>query len=228
MARLFAHRGFCAELHPQNSVASFKEAVAQGFGAIEFDLWFLSQKLVLKHDEPHQDEIPNLAVLSDFLTHKNELFYWLDFKNFDEKNCVRALMRAKAEIENAQVKIEQIYFAPYVTNRELAAKFFAQIRSVFGVKAQIIAVCDQFNDCETVVDLKKFLDQNNVKSLSIYHQLLDQESLSVLRGIEIFAWTVNDVKRLLELEALGVQNFATDKITPQIYETTLLGSPQTR
>jgi len=70
-----------------------------------------------------------------------------------------------------------------------------------------------------VLDLKQFLQKNNIKFLSIFHKLLTKDLLNILSGIEIFAWTVNDPARLYELEKLGVENFATDKITPRIYVT---------
>ncbi len=216
--RLFAHRGFTAELHPQNSVASLKEAVAQGFKAIEFDLWFLSRKLVVKHDRPQEGEVEILPEIGDFLVYKNDLIYWLDFKNLDAENCAKGLMAAKREIDSAEIKMDQIYFAPYVTDFAIAEKIYAVIRNIFGFKAKIVAVCDSLKSEIDAQNLRKFLDANNIKTLSIFHQLLGKNSLQILSGIEIFAWTVNDLPRLRELESLGVKNFATDKITPQNYE----------
>lgn len=225
MIRLFAHRGFTAQLHPQNSVASLKEAVAHNFKAIEFDLWFLSRRLLLKHDHPQEREIEILPELSDYLTYKNDLDYWFDFKNLDEENCVKALMLAKSEIEDKEINLDHIYFAPFITDYVLAEKIFLRIRNVFGQKAKIIAVCSELKNEDEAKKLRVFLDKNNVKCLSIFHELLGKNSLAILAGIEIFAWTVNDLKRLQELEILGVTNFATDNITPQIYEAATAAQP---
>ncbi len=226
MVRLFAHRGFTAELHPQNSVASLKEAVNNSFDAVEFDLWFMAHRLVLKHDRPLDDEVQTLPTLREKLICKNYLTYWFDFKNLDEENSVRALMLAKREVEHMEVDPDQIYFAPFITNTILAEKIFMRIRDIFGQKSKIMAVCKELKNDEATINLRRFLDRNNIKYLSILHSLINQNSLAILAGVEIFAWTVNDMQRLKELEALGVTNFATDKITPQIYES--FRSPQTR
>ena len=222
MIKLFAHRGFVADLHPQNSIASLKEAVLQGFSAVEFDIWFFTEKLFLKHDQPVLNEVNILPELADYFYYKNDLTYWMDFKNLDAENCDLALFQVKNAIEAAQIKLDQIYFAPFITDLQKAEKIFAEIRNIFGSKAKIVAVCESFINDKAASELKKFLDQNNIKALSIFHQLLNKNSLEIFSGIEIFAWTVNDLERLKELESLGVKNFATDKITPQIYAQTNL------
>ena len=217
MTKLFAHRGFVTESHPENSVASLKEAVAQGFNAIEFDLWYAARRLVLKHDQPKEEEAEILPDLEDYLVYKNDLTYWLDFKNIDDENCAKVLLLAKSEIESADVKLDQIYFAPFITDLQKAEKVFTRIRNIFGYKTKVVAVCESLKSEKDVQDLRDFLDRNNVKCLSIFHQLLSKNSMQILSGIEIFAWTVNDLQRIRDLESLGVTNFATDKITPQIY-----------
>lgn len=218
--RLFAHRGFVLESQQENTVASLNQAVEAQFKAIEFDLWFVAQRMVLKHDKPSDEEAPILPDLGDYLAYKNDLVYWLDFKNLNEENATKALMIVKREIEDAEVKLDQIYFAPFITDFVLAEKIYLRIRNIFGSRAKIIAVCENLKNENEARDLKSFLDRNNIKCLSIFHQLIGKNLLQILSGIEIFAWTVNEISRLKELEALGVANFATDKITPQIYDDT--------
>ena len=218
MVKLFAHRGFVTPTHPENSIASLNEAVSQGFKAIEFDLCFAAQKLVLKHDEPSESEAKILPDLGKYLAYKNQMSYWLDFKNLTEENCLPALLEAKREIEFFGVKLDQIYFAPYVLEKKTAQKIFTCIKNIFGPKAKIVAVCESLKNQQETKNLRAFLDKNNVKYLSIFHQLLNANSMKIFAGIEILAWTVNDLTKLKELEALGVKNFATDTITPQIYK----------
>lgn len=230
--RLFAHRGFVTESHPENTVASLENAVACGFKAIEFDIWSVEEKLVLKHDRPRDKEIEILPALKEYFAHKNELYYWLDFKNLNEENCTKALMLVKNCIEEFDIKLDRVYFVPLIIEMDKAEKIFAKIRNIFGPKVKIGAFCKELRNEQEARDLRKFLDKNNLKLLSIFHQLLSKNSLQALSGIEIFAWTVNDLSRMEELVKLGVTNFATDKITPQNYESRHLksafGSPQTR
>lgn len=213
MVRLFAHRGFAKEKVLQNTFASLNQAQKKGFRAVEFDIWFFEGQLVLKHDRPKKSEIlPNFR---DYFIFKNEFSYWLDFKNLDEKNVVEVLKIAKKEIDAAGIKASQIYFAPFITDYEIAEKIFVAIRKIFGEKAQVVAVCEELKNYSQVKNLREFLTKNNVKFLSIFHQLVDRTFVKIFSDIEIFAWTVNDLKRLGELEALGVENFATDKILPR-------------
>ena len=142
----------------------------------------------------------------------------MDFKNLDAENSATVLNLVKNEIEAADIRLDQIYFAPFITDFKKAEKIFAVIRNFFGAKAKIVAVCDKLNDEKEAENLHQFLTRNNVKFLSIFHKLLNQNFVQTFSNIEIFAWTVNDLERLKELEAIGVKNIATDKITPQIYE----------
>jgi len=215
MIKLFAHRGFVTKNAAQNTIASLKEAVAQNFLGIEFDIWFLNGGLFLKHDEPEFREINNLPILQDYFCFKNSLEYWMDFKNLDEKNSAKALELVKIEIEMAKIKLSKIYFAPFITDYKKAAKVFAEIRKVFGDKVQIVAVCDKLENAQEAENLRKFLAENEVKSLSIFHELIDENLIKILKGVKLFAWTVNELPRLYDLARIGVTNFATDKITPE-------------
>ena len=58
MIKLFAHRGFVENNMKQNSIASLKNAVAKGFKAIEFDIWWCDGEFLLKHDKPSEKEKP--------------------------------------------------------------------------------------------------------------------------------------------------------------------------
>lgn len=217
MIKLFAHRGFVTNNISQNSIASLKQAYDFDFRAVEFDIWFLDGKLVLKHDRPTQSEINNLPNFRDYFHFKNEFTYWMDFKNLSENNSETALKLVKKELDKGLGSLDKIYFAPFITDYDIAKKVFQKIRETFGAKVKIIAVCEKLENAKAVKNLRDFLTENNIKYLSILHKLVDQDFVKIFSDIEIFAWTVNDLKRLRELEALGVRNFATDKITPKDY-----------
>lgn len=213
MIRLFAHRGFWQEKNLQNTIASLDAAKMQKFAGVEFDIWLYNGELVLKHDEPKNDEA--LPHFHEYLKFKNDFFYWLDFKNLQEKNCDEILSQIKIALDEKHIDLNKVFFAPFITNYDLAKKMLEKLREIFGKKIHFVAVCDKK---EKMAELLNFMQKNSVKHLSIFHQLLDKNSLKNLEGIEIFAWTVNEINRLKELEALGIKNYATDKITPQIYE----------
>lgn len=218
MVKLFAHRGFALTKNQQNTITSLENAVAANFDAIEFDIWFCQEKLVLKHDKPQDYEIKDLALFHQYLSYGNKFKYWLDFKNLDEKNAVAVLKLVKEKIDLAQINLDNIYFAPFITNYDEAEKIFYIIREIFNTNVNLVAVCEELKNQDEVISLRNFLTKNNIKYLSIFHKLLDQEFVKNFLDIEFFAWTVNDLTRIFELEKLGVKNFATDNITPKIYE----------
>lgn len=213
MIRLFAHRGFWQENLFQNSISSLKAAYEKRFRAIEFDIWLCGQSLLLKHDQPQPEE--NLPKLSDYFQFHNELIYWLDFKNMDEDNALEIFEKVRSEVIKNKIDESRIYLAPFITDFELAQKILKKARSVFGSKIKFMAVCE---DKELLENLPDFLQKNSIPALSIFHELLDEKLIKKLEGIEVFAWTVNDLNRIFALQKLGIKNFATDKITPQIYE----------
>ena len=128
MTRLFSHRGFVQGNILQNSVASLYEARKNGFKAIEFDIWFLEGKLFLKHDLPCEMELKNLPRFCDYFPFGNDLDYWLDFKNLDERNVADALNLVKKEIGEAMINMDQIYFAPCITDYKTAEEIFVKLK----------------------------------------------------------------------------------------------------
>jgi glycerophosphoryl diester phosphodiesterase len=215
MVRLFAHRGLAKNKTLQNTVTSLNQAYKKGFKAIEFDIWFVEDELVLKHDCPKKTALKNLPRLNQYLVFKNDFYYWLDFKNLTEKNAIKALKTTKKEIDKAAISLDKIYFAPFITDHKMAEKIFKIIRKIFDKKVQLVAVCEELKTFEERKLLKDFLNKNEIKFLSIYHQLLDKTLIKFLPKVEFFAWTVNDLSRIRELDSLGVKNFATDKILPK-------------
>ena len=215
MVKLFAHRGFVKAGIAQNSIASLKQAHKSGFKAVEFDIWFLEGKLFLKHDHPKKNELKILPNLSDYFSYKNEFCYWLDFKNLDEKNAGAALKIVKKEIDEVSLDMDKIYFAPFITDYKIAGKVFEEFKKIFGKKVKLVAVCEELKNFDQIKILREFLTKNQVKFLSIFHELLDKTFVKIFPDIEVFAWTVNDLKRIKELKNLGVKNFATDKVIPK-------------
>lgn len=219
--KLFAHRGHIfSKTQPdfkQNSIESLQNCYDLGYRAVEFDIWFVEDKLVLKHDRPNKNEL--LPTLSDYFRYKNELEYWMDFKNLSAANCALALELVAKEIERAKIDLNKIYFAPFITNLTRALPVYREIVRRFQQEAQIMAICEiKKRNLAQYAKYKEHLISHQIKFLSINHQLIDLEVAKIFSDqISLFAWTVNDVDRIQTLEQLGVRNFATDKIIPQTY-----------
>lgn len=214
MINLFAHRGFWNnEIGAQNSIASLKAAYLKKFDGIEFDVWFLENKLVLKHDHPQA--LNSLPLFGEYFEFGNDFKYWIDFKNLDEANAYKALTIAKNELQRLKIDAKNIFIAPFITNYLEAQKVFDIAKEIFGSDLNFAAVLENQGEID---NLLKFISKNKIKFLSIFYKLINEDLLKKLENIELFPWTINDLAQLDILEKQGVKNFITDQITPQIYD----------
>ena len=199
---IFAHRGLVTKNSLENSIASLEAAYQAGFRNIEFDLWFLNGALSVKHNKPEGENLPTLC---DYLCLGNKMTYWLDCKNLDGSNAKEALELIFYEIKKAKINLEQIFLATFALDDEV----LTQARRIFGKDVKFIFACGESNK---ISELEKICTQNEVKFISIFHEFIDADFVKKFSNQEIFAWTVNDVNRLKELEALGIKYFASDHL----------------
>ena len=50
--KIFSHRGSVIKKSQENKIEAFKNVYKKGIRAIEFDIWYLKNQLVLKHNRP--------------------------------------------------------------------------------------------------------------------------------------------------------------------------------
>ncbi len=215
MIKIFAHRGYVINENTQNSIESLNDCVKNNFAGVEFDVWFLNEKLLISHDNPSQGNLNSLPKFRDYFSHGNKIKYWIDFKNLDEKNAESALKLAKKDLESCQINLRNVYFAPFIERLSDAILVYEKIRNIFGGSAQIMAVCEKIpadNLQRYYQDLKK----NDIRFLSIMHENINENFVKIFRDIEIFAWTVNDLERLKELNKFEIKNCTSDIITPKM------------
>ena len=212
--KIFAHRGFANQQAQENTVASLQEAHKHNFDGVEFDVWFIDDSLVIHHDLPQKNTIKNLPQFRDYLVFKNDFEYWIDFKNLNESNVAAAAKLVASEIKAAQIDSKKVFLAPFITNLNQAIPIYNILyNSLEG--AQIMAVCENLEP-QDFVSYHHNLQKNNIKFLSIRHAIIDENFAKIFSDITLFAWTVNDLARLQALQKIGVKNFTSDIITPQI------------
>jgi glycerophosphoryl diester phosphodiesterase len=214
MVNLFAHRGFWKTKELQNSTASLKAAHENEFYGVELDIWFCDGSLIVNHDEPQH--CANFLNFSNYLKFGSDFKYWLDFKNLDLGNARKAFSAIKNKMEEAEIDLGEFYLAPLVTNYKIAQKLLKTAREVFGKNVQFSAFVEYE---EEVNDLLRFITDEKISYLSISFELITPELLKKIPDVEIFAWTVNNLDKINELNDIGINNFITDSITPQIYES---------
>ena len=212
MIKIFAHRGFVTKQASENSLASLREARQQNFSGIEFDVWFINDSLVINHDMPEKNK--DLPRLHEYFIFKNDFEYWIDFKNLNELNAIEAVKILAKEIEAAQIDIKKVFFAPFIADLNKAIPVYNALQNSFK-DPQIMAVCENLSS-EKFITYHQNLQKNHIKFLSIQHTIIDKNFTKIFSDITLFAWTVNDLARLRDLQKIGVKNFTSDIITPQM------------
>jgi glycerophosphoryl diester phosphodiesterase len=208
MIKLFAHRGLVENNMKQNSIASLKNAVAKGFKAVEFDIWWLDGEFFIKHDKPNEKEKFLLPRLQDYLCFGNDLEYWFDFKNLDQNNIDEALKKLNVDLILKKVDLAKIFFAPYLTDYKLTSIISSKFRKFFSQKINFVGVCDNKNWRQEVINM---IDLELIDFISINHALIDNDFLKKISPAKLLVWTVNDIKIINDLYLLGIDKFATDK-----------------
>ncbi len=224
MIKLFAHRGYInsnllnnynsKKEKLENSIASLNNAVKNNFSAIEFDLWWFENRFLLKHNCPTKLEIATknyLPQLFEYFIYKNQIEYWLDFKNLNQKNCQNAIKNLKKTIEELDIDFDKCHFAPFINNKETTKVILDNFLQIFGQKINFVALCEFLNE-EDLEKLAEFLLENNIKFLSIDHKLITQKIIDKLKNTHLMAWTVNCNQIFNHLLKMGVKTFATDTI----------------
>jgi len=211
MVKLFAHRGFTQNKFPQNSILSLKNAIDHGYQAIEFDIWYFQDELLLSHDMP-KDNPQALPRFADYLTYGNNIEYWIDFKNLDLHNIYQVIAKIRQDFQSQSINLEKIFFAPFITDYKLAIKIWNIFYEFFGREINVVGVCDNSAQLPQIID---FLNHRAINYVSIFHELIDQYLIQNIDSNCILAWTVNNDSRLRKLATWGINKFATDDITPR-------------
>ena len=211
MTTLFAHRGIINKERniKENTIQSLEEAIRLGFKAIEFDIWFSDSNLFINHDNPKSTNF--LPTLQEYLKFGDKLTYWMDFKNMNEDNIHKILPLLDQAIKTHNIPLKQIYFAPFIDQYDKAEIILEKIKNHFKQQVNIVAICSTKENLDEVIELTK---KNNIKNLSIQHELINHNTINKLNHLTLFAWTVNDLKQAKYLESLNIKNIATDTLLP--------------
>jgi glycerophosphoryl diester phosphodiesterase len=212
--KIFAHRGFSSDYNRENSIKALINASDNGFDAVECDIHYLNKEFILSHDAPKGD-YKNLDRLDKYLeVFTDQMEYWLDFKNLNDGNVDEAMSNLKNITDKLEMNVQNLYFAPFITEISEAQFIYKTIRKYFGDEAQIVAVKERL----LPKDYEKYhalLKENNIYGLSIQFQSIKPEFMKIFADIKIFAWTVNYPRDFARLVKIGVQNIVTDELIPE-------------
>lgn len=216
--KIFSHRAFLRKKMSdsnivENSIAGLKIIRDLGFKGVELDFWFFDGDFYIKHDKPNFDELSKLPKIRNCLLFRNDIEYWLDFKNLQQSNLDDAIKKLKSEFEFCDILPSKIYLVPYINDAKSSIEVLAKMRQSLAKEIQIAALKDELRK-EDQRQYYEFLKANNLKYCSINHEIIDEDFMKIFSDISIFAWTVNDINRAKFLKKLGVTAIATDDILP--------------
>jgi len=213
----WSHRGYVNDTCKENTIASLKNAYENGYRNIELDIWYLDGKLILKHNEPTKEEREGdkLTTLKEFLSiYKNELYYWMDFKNLNESNIDQVLNLYREVLNEIGISYSRIQFTPYEVNWEKSILLAQKASSKLpGINCMFIQDDESFNE-NKVEEYYEILRNNSIKFLSIYNKFVTPSLIEKLDGIKLFVWTVDEKEELDRLEVLGIENICTNVLLP--------------
>ena len=217
MVKIFAHRGFADKKDQQNTMSAIDNAYKTGFDGVEIDIHYLNDSLLMTHDPVPEEQEKNLDNFDQFLKYQNKMLYWLDFKNLqdlDNTDLEQALMKVKLDIQNNNCNLDNFYFAPYITDYKVAQRIFNKINEVFDHRARLVFVVDDIKK-DQYQELSQFLRKMRIGNISIKHDLINEDFISIFHDKNLFAWTVNEIAIANELVIkYKIANFTTDNILP--------------
>ena len=94
--------------------------------------------------------------------------------------------------------------------------FLEKSESCFPKRESVVGKSFKNLSSEKFITYHQNLQKNHIKFLSIQHTIIDKNFTKIFSDITLFAWTVNDLARLRDLQKIGVKNFTSDIITPQM------------
>jgi glycerophosphoryl diester phosphodiesterase len=211
--KIFAHRGLTNNFIKENSIKALINAADNGFNAIECDIFYYNKKLLLSHDQP--DSIGQLDDLEGFLEiFAGQMQYWLDFKNLTIENALEVLPELKRITDKLHIEQKNLFFAPFITEINPQTLLIYQIIKSHFNQAQILAVKEKL----AIIDYQSYYQQlkdNDIYGLSIQFSNINSEFMKVFSDRQIFAWTVDRKKDLINLAQLGVKNVTSNKLLPE-------------
>ena len=234
--RLVGHKG--ADLiAPGNTIESFRAAVEAGVDTIEMDvLWLadahlpLEQRhpLVIAHDWEDAERRTPLKLteaLDAFLEPPlDQVEIDLDIKLPGREEEVVAALQERGLVERAMISTMELHTLGRILELQPALrrgwtypKVTKDWNSKRWAKAPILAAMVAMRHRLPGLAAQK-LPQFGVEAMWVYHPLVTPRLARIckLAGVELIAWTVDDLPRMEKLVAMGVDGLCSND--PRLFE----------
>jgi glycerophosphoryl diester phosphodiesterase len=183
---VIAHRGACWDA-PENTIEAFELAIAEDADYVEFDVRSRDGRLVICHDPEPPPGLPTLEDVLDALAGRVGLA--VEIKEPETTEAVLEALR-RHSLDPAQALAVSFHAAALETVRRTEPS----LRCVLHVGKKPLSVADGYWGVG-------------------FEEPAAAERISEARalGLATTAFTVNEPERMLELAALGMTGFFTDR-----------------
>jgi glycerophosphoryl diester phosphodiesterase len=228
--RLVGHKGADA-IAPGNTLESFRAAIGAGVDTVEFDVLWLPDShlpveerapLVVAHDWHDAERRTPLALteaLDAFLAPPlDQVEIDLDIKLPGREEEIVEALRERDLVGRAMVSTMELYSLGRILQLEPAlrrgwtypkvTKDWASKRWAKGPMLGALAVMRQRLPGLAAEKLPKF----GVEAMWVYHPLISARlaRIAKLAGVELIAWTVDDLGKMQRLADLGVNGICSN------------------
>lgn len=222
--RIYAHRGVSAHL-PENTLAAFSHAIELGVEGIELDVHLSADNIpVVIHDDTVDRTTNGTGAIGEFTARELGLLDAGGGQFVPTLAAVLALAAGKV-----RVNIELKDAAASMPVLKVVADF--SVLDWFGSSSDWNALAEMTrlaptSDCYPTTmglavnpdgegalgDAIDFAISHNSTGVSVWEGALNRSAVETLhaRGLEVWAWTVNDPARAQELADLGVDALCAD------------------
>ncbi|MCY3723793.1 hypothetical protein F4X88_08200 [Candidatus Poribacteria bacterium] len=223
-----AHRG-ASGTAPENTLAAFKKAIEIGVDAVELDLHGTADgEVVVIHDTSldrttnHQGHV-NQTTLERIRRADAGGWFSPEFVGEPVPTLVEALeCIAKKTIAVLEIKDPLIAEAVVARIRETGTRDLTVIISFHTAVLQTVRALEpriptgwligDHNNHASPIQLCQQLGELGSNLLNVNHHLITAEFAYEVqrRGIALWCWTVDDISRMREMEAFGVQGITSN------------------
>lgn len=222
--RIYAHRGVSAH-YPENTLAAFARAIELGVEGIELDVHLSGDRVpVVIHDDTVDRTTNGIGVIADFTAKQLNLLDAGHRQHVPTLAQVLDLAAGKVRV-NIEIKDAAVVMPVLGAVADRADLDWFASSSDWRALAEMRRLA-RGSDCYpltlgqslgpfgpgTLDEAVDFALMHRSSGVSIWEGCLDQDAVDAIhaRGLEAWAWTVNDEDRARELAGLGVDALCTD------------------
>lgn len=223
-----AHRG-ASGITPENTLVAFRKAIEIGVDAIELDLHGTADNQIVVMHDATLDRTTNLKGLIKETTldkiKQADAGSWFspEFEGEPVPTLAEVLTWADKktisvlEIKNAsitQLVVEKVCEMDMLNQAIIISFDYSAIKTVRSIEPRISTgwLIGSHNGNTCPIQLCNQLSSIGSSLLNVHHQPITPEFTYEVRrrGITLWCWTVDDIDRMRELQAYGVQGITSN------------------